>query len=99
MFDAAHGVDSIPAVDKGPPKSITVEDSQKTCASTERMVEVLKSLVPDLMARVREDHLENARWPKTFKIQWRDRSKSSARSASSCVFPSYTSGFLVEDMV
>lgn len=88
MFDAARGLDSTAVVDKGPPKSITVEDSLKSCTSLERVVEVLRSLGPDLVTRVKEEHIKNNRWPKTFTIQWRNREKRSTRSVYSCAFPS-----------
>ena len=41
--------------DKGPPKSITVEDSFKDCSSMAAAEHVIKVLAPDLLARMVED--------------------------------------------
>lgn len=41
--------------DKGPPKSITVEDSFKDCSSLSAAEHVIKVLTPDLLARMVED--------------------------------------------
>lgn len=42
--------------DKGPPKSITVEDSFKDCSSLAAAEHVIKVLAPDLLARMVEDY-------------------------------------------
>ena len=42
-------------VDKGPVKSITVEDSFKTCCSMAAAQHVLQVLSPDLLSRMAED--------------------------------------------
>ena len=42
-------------VDKGPVKSITVEDSFKTCTSMAAAQHVLQVLAPDLLSRMAED--------------------------------------------
>ena len=42
-------------VDKGPVKSITVEDSFKTCSSMAAAQHVLQVLAPDLLSRMAED--------------------------------------------
>lgn len=42
-------------VDKGPVKSITVEDSFKTCSSLAAAQHVLQVLAPDLLCRMAED--------------------------------------------
>ena len=42
-------------VDKGPVKSITVEDSFKTCSSMVAAQHVLQVLAPDLVSRMAED--------------------------------------------
>ena len=41
--------------DKGPPKSITVEDSFKDCSSMQSAEHVIRVLAPDLLARMVED--------------------------------------------
>ena len=47
--------DATPVQDKGPPKSITVEDSFKDCSSLVAAEHVIKVLAPDLLARMVED--------------------------------------------
>lgn len=47
--------DATPVQDKGPPKSITVEDSFKDCSSLVAAEHVIKVLAPDLWARMVED--------------------------------------------
>ena len=47
--------DATPVQDKGPPKSITVEDSFKDCSSLPAAEHVIKVLAPDLLARMAED--------------------------------------------
>lgn len=42
--------------DKGPPKSITVEDSFKDCSSMPAAEHVIRVLAPDLLARMVEDY-------------------------------------------
>jgi hypothetical protein len=48
--------DPSPVQDKGPPKSITVEDSFKDCSSLPAAQHVIKVLAPDLLARMVEDY-------------------------------------------
>ena len=48
--------DPTPVQDKGPPKSITVEDSFKDCSSMQAAEHVLRVLAPDLLARMVEDY-------------------------------------------
>ena len=47
--------DANPVQDKGPPKSITVEDSFKSCSSLPAAEHVINVLAPDLLARMVED--------------------------------------------
>lgn len=47
--------DPTPVQDKGPPKSITVEDSFKDCSSLQAAEHVIRVLAPDLLARMVED--------------------------------------------
>ena len=47
--------DPSPVQDKGPPKSITVEDSFKDCSSLSAAEHVIRVLTPDLLARMVED--------------------------------------------
>ena len=47
--------DPTPVVDRGPPKSITVEDSFKSCGTFVAAQHVLQVLAPDLLARMAED--------------------------------------------
>ncbi len=53
--------DPSPVQDKGPPKSITVEDSFKDCSSLHAAEHVIKVLAPDLLARMAEDY-QVCRW-------------------------------------
>ena len=48
--------DPSPVQDKGPAKSITVEDSFKDCSSLHAAEHVIKVLAPDLLARMVEDY-------------------------------------------
>ena len=47
--------DPSPVQDKGPPKSITVEDSFKSCTSLPAARHILRILTPDLLTRIQED--------------------------------------------
>lgn len=47
--------DSAPVKPKQPAKSVTVEDSFKSCTTPQAARHVLKILVPDLLARLKEE--------------------------------------------
>jgi hypothetical protein len=53
--------DSTPVVAQRPPKSITVEDSFKSCTSLTAARHVLRVLAPDLLARVAEEYQASVR--------------------------------------
>ena len=42
-------------LESGPPKSVTVEDSFKSCTTLQAAAEALGRLAPDLLARLREE--------------------------------------------
>ena len=62
LWGLARGIDPTPVTPSGPPKSITVEDSFKSCSSWEGVGRVLEVLLPDLIARLEEEWQENGRW-------------------------------------
>lgn len=72
---------------RGPPKSITVEDSFKSCDSNDAALRVLRVLLPDLVARLMEDSEEHRRWPGTLTIRWRHRGSGHHRSGASSGWP------------
>lgn len=55
----------------GPPKAVTVEDSFKSAEGYPGAEAVLRLLVPDLLARLREEWAENGRLPGTLTLKWR----------------------------
>ncbi|KAL3687502.1 hypothetical protein R1sor_013811 [Riccia sorocarpa] len=71
LFDACRGQDLTPVVDRGPPKSITVEDSFKSCRSVQQAEGILRVLAPDLIKRLDEDREETGRRPRTLTVKWR----------------------------
>mmetsp|Transcript_8277 Transcript_8277/g.14930 ORF Transcript_8277/g.14930 Transcript_8277/m.14930 type:complete len:481 (-) Transcript_8277:439-1881(-) len=85
---AAWGVDPTVVAAKGPPKSITVEDSFKECSSFKGVEQVLRVLAPDLVARLEEDAAEHSRAARTLVVKWRQRGRGWARSSASCLMPS-----------
>lgn len=82
LFNACRGVDVTPVRDKGPPKSISVEDSFLPCTSLKSIEAVLSSLALDLMARLAEDKFETGRRPQLFTIRWRQKGSWNFTSAS-----------------
>lgn len=82
LFNACRGVDLTPVRDKGPPKSISVEDSFLPCTSLKSIEAVLSSLALDLMARLDEDKFETGRRPQLFTIRWRQKGSWNFTSAS-----------------
>lgn len=71
LFDSCRGVDKSLVQDKGPPKSLSVEDSFQPCTSFRQAEEVIRSLAPDLISRLDEDKDEYSRRPKVFTVKWR----------------------------
>ena len=63
LFNACKGIDRTPVRDKGPPKSLSVEDSFPPCTSLKSIEAVLSSLALDLMARLDEDKFKTGRRP------------------------------------
>ena len=73
LLDALQGIDPQQVAAKGPPKSITVEDSFKSCDSHEAALQVLRVLAPDLLSRLEEDAAEFRRAAATLTVRWRSR--------------------------
>ncbi|KAH7279627.1 hypothetical protein KP509_37G026800 [Ceratopteris richardii] len=86
LYNSCRGVDNSPIQDKGPPKSLSVEDSFQPCTSLKHAEEIIKSLAPDLIARLDEDKEEYLRRPRTFTIKWRYPG-SWAFKSSSAIMP------------
>ncbi|GLI59531.1 hypothetical protein VaNZ11_001423, partial [Volvox africanus] len=71
----------------GPPRSITVEDSFKTCSSWQAATTVLRVLAPDLLQRLHDEYDETRRRPETLTLKWRQRGTGWSRSSASCAMP------------
>ncbi|KAH9325438.1 hypothetical protein KI387_005616 [Taxus chinensis] len=82
LFNACRGVDLSPVKDKGPQKSVSVEDSFPPCTSLKCIEGVLLSLSLDFIARLDEDKLETGRTPRLFAIKWRQKGGGNFTSAS-----------------
>lgn len=82
-----HTQDASPVVPRGPPKSITVEDSFKSCDSPQAVTRVLHVLLPDLWSRLVEDAEEHMRWPGTLAVKWRHKGAGFQRTSASVAWP------------
>ncbi len=71
LAEACWGRDASPVMPRGPPKSITVEDSFRRCKSFAEVKLVLQRLAPDLIERIREEAQESNRLPSTLTVAWR----------------------------
>ncbi|BDA49872.1 DNA polymerase iota at N-terminal half [Coccomyxa sp. Obi] len=87
LYNACRGEDPTPVVQSGPPRSITVEDSFKSCTSFTAAVHILQILVPDLLIRLREDYEEYQRRPSSLTLKWRQRKQGWSRSSTSVPMP------------
>lgn len=67
----------------GPPKAVTVEDSFKAATGFAAADAVLRLLVPDLLARLREEWAENGRLPGTLTLKWRHSGGGYKRASAS----------------
>lgn len=82
LYDSCRGVDNSLVQNKGPPKSLSVEDSFQPCTSFKQAEEIIRSLAPDLIARLDEDKEEHSRRPKVFTVKWRYPGNWAFKSAS-----------------
>ncbi|KAK9826961.1 hypothetical protein WJX74_001872 [Apatococcus lobatus] len=87
LLQACRGQDPSPVQDKGPPKSITVEDSFKSCTSLPAARHILRILTPDLLTRIQEDWQETGRMAHTLTLKFRLAKQGWHRSSSSCPVP------------
>eukprot|EP00803_Ostreobium_quekettii_P002168 evm.model.scf_1291.1 EVM.evm.TU.scf_1291.1 scf_1291:8552-11388(+) len=87
LHKACWGCDPTPVQERGPPKSITVEESFKSCTTLAAARSVITVLAPDLLLRLEEDHDENSRWPRTLTLKWRIQGQGWKRSSSSSAMP------------
>ena len=71
LAEACWGRDGSLVTPRGPPKSITVEDSFKRCSSFAEAQLVLQRLAPDLVERIRAEAEESNRLPSTMTVAWR----------------------------
>jgi nucleotidyltransferase/DNA polymerase involved in DNA repair len=74
MYQACKGYDNTPVRDKGPCKSISVEDSFRNCTTLQQVEIIMWQLAPDLVSRLDEDKADTARTPKRFTVKWRTKS-------------------------
>ena len=72
---------------KGPPKTISVEDSFRACGSWAAVDAVLAVLAPDLLRLLDEEADISARRPRTLTVRWRLAGRGWARIARSCPMP------------
>ena len=56
LYGACRGDDPTAVQQSGPARSITVEDSFKSCTTLAAAVHVLRILAPDLLTRLKEDY-------------------------------------------
>jgi DNA polymerase iota len=84
---ARWGKDSTDVVEQGPPKSITVEDSFRSCRGYTAAKQVLQVLAPDLVIRIKEEEEENGRRPSKLILKWRVKGQGWNRTSASCAFP------------
>eukprot|EP00249_Psilotum_nudum_P017138 c26179_g1_i1 orf=32-1747(+) len=82
LYNSCRGVDHSPVQDKGPPKSLSVEDSFRSCTSLKQVEDILRSLAPDLLARLDGDKEETGRQPKLLTVKWRHKGSWNFTSAS-----------------
>ncbi|GLC37395.1 hypothetical protein PLESTM_000579000 [Pleodorina starrii] len=87
LWHLCRGQDPTPVRPTGPPRSITVEDSFKSCASWSAAAAVLRVLAPDLLQRLHDEYEENRRRPETLTLKWRQRGSGWSRSSASCAMP------------
>lgn len=96
LFNSSRGIDPSPVIDQGLPKSITVEDSFRGCSGFTAAMQVIKVLVPDLLARLEEESIlsdDNSsdtvkhRIPTKFVVKWRHKGAGWSRHSASCDFP------------
>lgn len=65
------GKDSSPVIPKGPPKSVTVEDSFKSAETYAAAQTVLRVLAPDLVRRLDDDFFEYQRTATQLNVKYR----------------------------
>ncbi|CAL5220492.1 g2519 [Coccomyxa viridis] len=87
MYSACRGEDTTPVIQSGAPKSITVEDSFKSCTTFPAALHVLQILAPDLIARLDEDFEEHNRRAGTMTLKWRQKKQGWSRSSTSIFMP------------
>eukprot|EP00850_Spirogloea_muscicola_P008888 SM000048S16600 [mRNA] locus=s48:607575:611942:- [translate_table: standard] len=87
MHGASRGLDGTPVRDRGPPKSISVEDSFRGCTSLAIAQTILAMLAPDFIARLDEDREEMGRTPRTLTVKWRAKGAGWRFSSISCPMP------------
>eukprot|EP00850_Spirogloea_muscicola_P002788 SM000011S18966 [mRNA] locus=s11:117343:121843:+ [translate_table: standard] len=82
MHEASRGLDGTPVRDRGPPKSISVEDSFRGCTSRAIAQTILAMLAPDFIARLDEDREETGRTPRTLTVKWRAKGQAGEKTIS-----------------
>lgn len=88
LYEISHGRDPTPVREKGPPQTISVEDSFKFCTSMEKVQQIVKVLAPDIVERFFEDFHETGRWPRSLVLKWREGGgRSNKRTSCSSTFP------------
>ncbi|KAL4854768.1 DNA polymerase iota [Chlorella vulgaris] len=87
LHSACYGQDPSPVQESGPPKSVTVEDSFKSCPSFAAVEKVVNVLAPDLAARLLEEWGDSGRRPATLTVKWRHSGTGWQRSSCSCAMP------------
>ncbi|KAL4422612.1 hypothetical protein ABPG75_008809 [Micractinium tetrahymenae] len=87
LHAACRGQDPSPVHEKGRQKSVTVEDSCKSCAGFAGAEKVVAVLAPDLLTRLQEELEDGGRRAATLTVKWRHRGTGWQRTSASCPMP------------
>ncbi|GBG75489.1 hypothetical protein CBR_g20120 [Chara braunii] len=96
LFNSCRGIDRSEVKDKGPLKSLSVEDSCRSCTTMQQAESMVRLMAPGLLARIEEDREDTGRVPRTFVVKWRQKGQRWGKAASlSCTLPCELAGSMV----
>lgn len=78
LYEASHGYDRSPVQPKGPPKSVSVEDSFRQCCDEGDLLMRMHHLAADLVERMARDYAAYKRHPTTLRLAVRNKSNPKA---------------------
>ncbi|GAQ87748.1 putative DNA repair protein [Klebsormidium nitens] len=87
IYHCCRGNDTSPVEDKGPPKSLSVEDSFRACLNLKQAEGIVKALAPDYIERLDEERDDTGRRPKTLTVKWRQKGASYQGQSTSGPMP------------